>query len=147
MKRTYDARADTFGPMVYPVRVQVGLSTLNTFFYTSSFFDGEIPQEPKGKVPPVVSQVTTKPIPTTALKPHIELQPILSKSTSVVSQKISIVRKRKLRVSSSSDSDNDNLTLAERNQKKHLKVAGALTIPKSTSYVVSKNTTDSEKGT
>ena len=48
---------------------------------------------------------------------------------------------------SSSDSENDNLTLAERNQKKHLKAAGALKIPKPTSYVVSQKTTDSEKGT
>ena len=92
------------------------------------------------------SQITTQPIPTSNLDTHIEQQIILSKPTSVISQKAPVIRKGYLRTLPSSDSEDDDLTLVGINRKKQLKVAVVLSKPKQTSSVISQKTTDSDKG-
>ena len=118
LKRTHDTKAATFGPMVYPARVVVVLSTFNPSIYNDSFFDGGLPHEPELQDPPVISQVNTQPIPTPILETNIEKHHVSSKPTSVASQKAPILRKRKIRMLPSSDSKDDDLTLDEINRKK-----------------------------
>ena len=143
MKRTHDNKAASFGPMMYPVRAHIVLSTYNSPIYNASFFGGELPQEPA----PVVFQVTTQLIPTPVTKTHIEQQPLLLKTTYVASQQAPVVRNLRLRMLPSSDSEEENLTLDKINKKKQLKAAVALSKPiKPTSYVVSQKTIDFDKG-
>jgi hypothetical protein len=123
-KKDNEKNSDELPAMHYPNHVQVLLRTHLPTLYNSSFFGGEMIQEPHlVEDLPVSTQVTTNLIVSeTSLEPILEPQPVVSKKpTSGVSQKAPVVRKRRYVVttsSSGSSSEDDDIPLAEREDLK-----------------------------
>ena len=111
--------------MHFPHHVQVTLITHLPTIYNTSSFGGEMIQEPQlVEDPPVSTKVTKNTLVSeTSLEPIFDPQPVVSKKpTSGVSQKASVVQKRRYIAtpssSSSSSEGDDTIPLVERREWK-----------------------------